>query len=609
MTLSTRLWLSTAVVLITLIVYCAVLVEALHVTNDAESLRTTMREIIGSANLVISSLKDVETGDRGFLLTGETRFLDPYISGRVQVAGALRDLHRYSSRSNASMQSQIAELDLLVERKLDDAATVVADRRSSRWHLRHELAVIDRGKVDMDAARTSVASIVTQGRLQLRTIDRELDRSRRDMVLITLAGTPLVALVVVLSTALALRAFRAQRIRLQHALEEMGSEGGGIDLTILSASDFADVAAAFNDMSVRLSSEATRRDVAEGRLTETNVELRDKARSLEIYSSTVNLVRRMADRLPACADEEEFSSVIHSFAPQLTPGRRGALYLMANSRNLLHKGAWWGGAPLTSREEFTPAECWALRRGQEHISGAGHIEVPCAHITGAPESTHWCVPLVAQSETVGLLYLEGIAESDESDTVHVLSETIALALVNLRLREKLRSQSVRDPLTALYNRRYLDETLELELARALRARTPIAVIMLDIDHFKKFNDAFGHEAGDQVLKEVADVLATSMRRGDVAGRFGGEEFLLIMPGADLERAMSRADRMREAIGALDVSKGGQELGRITASFGVAIFPEDGETTHTLVQAADKALYAAKAAGRDRVVASRAEANR
>ena len=190
----------------------------------------------------------------------------------------------------------------------------------------------------------------------------------------------------------------------------------------------------------------------------------------------------MADRLPACADEDEFSAVIQSFAPQLTPGRRVALYLMANSRNLLHKGASWGG-PFTSREEFTPDDCWALRRGQEHISGAGHIEVLCAHIIGDARSTHWCVPLVAQSETVGLLYLEGIEEIDETDTVHVLSETIALALVNLRLREKLRSQSVRDPLTALYNRRYLDETLDLELARAVRSKVPIAVIMLDIDHF------------------------------------------------------------------------------------------------------------------------------
>jgi diguanylate cyclase (GGDEF)-like protein len=165
---------------------------------------------------------------------------------------------------------------------------------------------------------------------------------------------------------------------------------------------------------------------------------------------------------------------------------------------------------------------------------------------------------------------------------------------------------VRDPLTGIYNRRYIDETLELELARALRSKIPISVIMLDIDHFKKFNDTFGHEAGDLVLKGVAEVLATSMRRGDVAGRFGGEEFLLIMPGADLDRAMSRANTMRETIGALELSQGGQKLGRVTASFGVAIVPEDGETAEVVVQSADKAMYAAKAAGRNRVLASRAE---
>src|SRR5581483_7699141 len=134
---------------------------------------------------------------------------------------------------------------------------------------------------------------------------------------------------------------------------------------------------------------------------------------------------------------------------------------------------------------------------------------------------------------------------------------VALGLVNLRLREKLRAQSVRDPLTGLYNRRYLDESLELEIARAVRSDAPIAAIMLDIDFFKSFNDTFGHEAGDLVLKQVADILARSMRKGDIAGRFGGEEFLLLMPGADLERAMARAEVMRKTIGTLDIGFAGQ----------------------------------------------------
>jgi len=406
-----------------------------------------------------------------------------------------------------------------------------------------------------------------------------------------------------------MKAYNTRLRRLQRMLNEMGTVRGGPPTLIESdEADFAEVAAAFNDMAIRLSSEEVRRDEAERNLNALNETLTDKALELETYSQTVNIVRRMADRLPSCTDELEFSSVIRSFAPMLTPGRAGALYLLNDSRNLLRVGATWNG-PSASLEEFTPEDCWALRRGREHVSGRSQVDVVCPHIVQSEGKTHWCMPLVAQSELVGLLYLEGLPEniyqdhSGGEDVTFMLRETVALGLVNLRLREKLRAQSVRDPLTGLYNRRYLDESLELEIARAVRSDSPIAAIMLDIDFFKSFNDTFGHEAGDLVLKQVADILARSMRKGDIAGRYGGEEFLLLMPGADLERAMARAEVMRKTIGTLDIGFAGQKLGRVTASFGVAIFPIDGELPGALVQAADKALYAAKAAGRDRVLAA------
>ena len=170
--------------------------------------------------------------------------------------------------------------------------------------------------------------------------------------------------------------------------------------------------------------------------------------------------------------------------------------------------------------------------------------------------------------------------------------------------DDVRKESLTDPLTGIRNRKAFDQELAQAADQARKSGEPLSLFMCDIDHFKVFNDAFGHEAGDQVLKAVADVLATSMRRGDVAGRFGGEEFLLIMPGADLERAMLRADTMRETIGSIELARGTQKLGRVTGSFGVAIFPDEGETADILVQTADKALYAAKAAGRNRVVAAR-----
>lgn len=345
--------------------------------------------------------------------------------------------------------------------------------------------------------------------------------------------------------------------------------------------------AAYGEMSARLRKEARRRKKAERML---------------------NLIRRLADRLPGCLDDDEFSAVVESFAPMLSGERAGTLYLLNDSRNLLRSACSWNG-PKSSLPEFTPEECWGLRRGQEHISGEGHVEVSCPHIVRTDGITHWCMPLIARGETVGLLYLEGADFADAGrrsgghHVIYMLRETVALGLVNLRLREKLRTQSVRDPLTDLYNRRFLDESLDLELARASRSRKPVAAIMLDVDHFKNFNDSFGHEAGDVVLKSIANVLAGSARKGDVAGRFGGEEFVLVLPGAGVEQAVARAESIREAISSLDLTHGGQKLGHVTASFGVATYPADGETSEALMEAVDKSLYAAKTAGRDRVVAS------
>jgi len=445
------------------------------------------------------------------------------------------------------------------------------------------------------------------GELNATTQASDLERTRELLVLIVISGAAFVGAIIVTATALSLRAFGARLTRLERALNETGRIGGGHQLIDTDEADFSGVASAFNDMAIRLSSEEVRRDEAERNMQVLNESLSAKASELETYSHTVNIVRRMSDRLPSCSDEEQFSAVIRSFAPELTPGRAGVLYLLNQSRNLLRAGSAWNN-PTSSLDEFTPEECWGLRRGQEHVSGVGQVEVTCPHIVQNGK-THWCMPLIAQSETVGLLYLEGAPKESAGDkfqgedVTYMLRETIALGLVNLRLREKLRSQSVRDPLTGLFNRRYLDESLEVEFARSMRSEVPIAVIMMDIDHFKVFNDTFGHDAGDLVLKEVAAVLSRSTRKGDIAGRFGGEEFLLIMPGADAKRAVARAETMRRAISSLDLRFSGQTLGHVTASFGVAIYPTDGDTSESLLHAADQALYAAKTAGRDRVIAA------
>jgi diguanylate cyclase (GGDEF)-like protein len=182
----------------------------------------------------------------------------------------------------------------------------------------------------------------------------------------------------------------------------------------------------------------------------------------------------------------------------------------------------------------------------------------------------------------------------------MFSEQISLALSNLRLREALRQQSIRDPLTGLFNRRYLEESLVIEVERAKRSSALFSVIMMDVDHFKRFNDTHGHDAADAVLKALAGFLVRQLRGGDIACRYGGEEFTVIMPGTSLEVAQKRANQLCEGVRMLTVDFKGQALGPLSLSAGLATYPLHGETAEAVLQAADTALYQAKHAGRDQV---------
>ena len=166
------------------------------------------------------------------------------------------------------------------------------------------------------------------------------------------------------------------------------------------------------------------------------------------------------------------------------------------------------------------------------------------------------------------------------------------------LQARLEEQAIRDGLTGLYNRRYLDETLEREVARARREHEPLSLMMIDVDHFKALNDRHGHRAGDKVLRMLSELLMADTRAEDVACRYGGEEFLVLLPGMPLDKAHERAEEWRRDIEATSMTYEGQAL-KVTASFGIACFPEHGDNPDQLTGAADAALYAAKASGRNR----------
>ena len=179
-------------------------------------------------------------------------------------------------------------------------------------------------------------------------------------------------------------------------------------------------------------------------------------------------------------------------------------------------------------------------------------------------------------------------------------------LVNLRrpftlkLRDALREMALRDGLTGLYNRRYLEDAMTRELNRAERNRTAVSVIMIDIDHFKRFTDKFGHAAGDFVLNAVARTIASSTRASDIACRYGGEAPAVMLADADLQSARERAEQMRQAIRGIDLNRLGQTLPPPDRIFGPAVYPQHGTTAGDLLKGADRALYRVKQEGRDRV---------
>jgi diguanylate cyclase (GGDEF)-like protein/PAS domain S-box-containing protein len=361
------------------------------------------------------------------------------------------------------------------------------------------------------------------------------------------------------------------------------------------------------DTNALLQEEMLEKDLARRELDQQNermmVDLRDR-------SERATMLAKMGELLQSCASLEEVFAAALGFAPRIFPVARGAMALLNASRNLAEVIGSWADCQLPMME-FEPTECWALRTGHPHLVMAGDSTARCAHAAGV-KHMYLCIPILAQGETLGILHLQATDEFPQLNASELSFKTtfaaqVGLSIANIRLREALRTQSVRDALTGLYNRRYLEETLEREMRRAARAAQSLGILMIDLDHFKKFNDTYGHDAGDAVLRETGVSLTKGIRAEDFVCRFGGEEFVVILPTADPETSHARAERLRTKIRELTIMYQGKSLGIVTISVGVAAFPAHGTSPKELMAAADAALYEAKRGGRDQVVMAAVEA--
>jgi len=345
-------------------------------------------------------------------------------------------------------------------------------------------------------------------------------------------------------------------------------------------------------------------------LTGYQEKIQNQLTSLEKINREGGLVTEMGDLLQACRISDEAYPIITRYIQRLIPLGSGALYMVQDVKDPAENVVSWGKSPPGPVEhELIMNECWSLRRGRLYTVKDPTVESLCGHLKGPSQTGYLCAPLIAQGIAVGVLHLrlepdappgEFFSENQQRLAVKI-AEYIAMALTNLRLRDELRGQAIRDPLTGLFNRRYMEETLDREIRRAKRHSSSVGIIMFDIDHMKPINDGFGHDAGDMVLKTLGQELTKMFRGEDVACRYGGDEFVIVLPETSLADVWGRAEQMRERIKSRNLQYDGANMGSITLSIGVAAYPDHGMTTERILLASDAASYTAKSEGGDRIM--------
>lgn len=345
------------------------------------------------------------------------------------------------------------------------------------------------------------------------------------------------------------------------------------------------------------------------KLRRTNDTLAATVQELARRNLQMLALNETVDHLQGCATVQEAEEVLEECVPEIFPQEAGGLYLLDGQRTALQPLVVWG-APAPTDRPFPPEQCQALRRNRDFWTEASHPPASCDHYRRQPEISDLCLSLRSHSQALGLLHLR-VAIGDDPDGAQDLkagvlrfavnaAEQLALTLANIQLRESLHTQAIQDPLTGLYNRRFFNDALDRELRRATRRDSSTALLMIDLDHFKRVNDERGHEAGDHLLQTVAETLRNGVRAEDVIARYGGEEFMVLLPDTGLAEGVILAERLRESFKSLPADP---PFGPFTFSVGVAARPDHGTTVEELLQAVDDALYRAKREGRDRVVAA------
>lgn len=410
--------------------------------------------------------------------------------------------------------------------------------------------------------------------------------------------------------------FKPSRVRpMGINMELFGQQKNGrifsvdISLSALTTSQGQFAIAIIRDISARVQQTKLLQE-KEKELTEANNKLEIEKQSMDINNKKRLLLIEFSETLIACKKQDEIVVAISSYASKILDFSSGILYLFNSSHKYLEVTATWGN-PDKYEKIIIQEECWAIRRGIIHETNSSEPGVTCGHIKNPKQDfSYICVPVTAQNEIFGLMYLE-IEQARKPGNSHrallieyhllinMVSKAIALSIASINLRNLLRDQSIRDSLTGLYNRRFLDEFLMKQICYAKRQNTLLAIIMFDLDDFKKINDTHGHEVGDRILEKLGHLMTRLTRSEDVVCRYGGEEFVCILQNCSLILAKKRAEEFRQEV--LHMTKGSFPPA-VTISLGISIYPSDGTMPNELIERADQALYESKKTGKNKVTA-------
>ncbi|GAB3345136.1 diguanylate cyclase [Chromohalobacter beijerinckii] len=592
-----RMIIAAIVPFMIMLIGCLALYQASQVEQRTARSVAQALEVIADANHLMRLFMDAETAQRGYALTRDGDYLAPYQRALSTFPRTLRRLqdasndatqHRRLEQANQLFRQWIKNVatdSIIKTRNANAALPPIADKASKRM---------------VDEFRTVMGNFIDTEQEALHTRQADSQGAAKHAQYIMVWS-------ILLALASALLTWWPLFRRTRHAVSEITQRSRRMvagDLSqrvaLRGRDEFAWMAHAFNAMAARLETlvateKRTNRELAE----RVNVLVRDRTRDMRARHDLV-------EALQACRSTQEAQSTLRDQLPTVFANTLGGtLWCLDAQATAPHRICQWG----EDQGDVDQGECLTLRDGgiRDVTLPATHAADVCPHLRTAHRGRHLCIPLKGTEEPVGVLHLHLASALDEADNGDPqaefalgAAEDMALSLSNVRLREQLEEASIRDALTGLYNRRFLDDTLTRELARAERQSAPLSVLMLDIDHFKPINDDHGHAFGDRALIEVADLLSDNVRRGDIVCRYGGEEFVIIMPGAGLAAARQRGEHLRQEVATLDIDLDDGTPLHLTVSLGLACYPQHGEHAETLLHHADMALYGAKQGGRNRL---------